>query len=393
MAGKKGPPKDEPAGAPAWVMTFADLMSLLMCFFVLLLSFSEMDAAKYKQVAGSMKHAFGVQRDVKVKESPKGVSIIAKEFSPGKPQPTIEKVLRQQTTDENRQYLEILKAGGLEALFKAKAENDRRKYEEQQAAKTAKRAGEARKGESHGNMADGGADSGNDTGSSSEAGKGSGPGEGGEAGKEQMADKHMLPAKAGEDADAQDKAKAIAAQAARVQAAMLNIALEDEVDEGLLEIETVDDGVLIRVREQGSFPSGTSDMAKQFLPVLDKIAGAMVSSQSKLIVSGHTDNRPISTRRYPSNWALSAARATSVVQAFAQRGYVDEERMEVRALADTDPVRSNDDAEGRANNRRVEIFIGTPPEPVDSTAESLPAKSVPRADQNAKVRTTQDDLT
>lgn len=384
-------------------MTFADLMSLLMCFFVLLLSFSEMDAAKYKQVAGSMKQAFGVQRELKVKESPKGVSIIAKEFSPGKPQPTMEKVLRQQTTDENRQYLELLKAGGLEALFKAKAENDRRKYEEQETAKTAKRAGEARKGEAHGNMADGGADSGNDmgtiseagkgAGSSEDAGKGSGSGGDGEADKERMADQRMLATRPGEDADPQDRAKAIAAQAARVQAAMLNMALEDEVDEGLLEIEAVVDGVLIRVREQGSFPSGTSDMAKRFLPVLDKIAGAMVSSQSKLIVSGHTDNRPISTRRYPSNWALSAARATSVVQAFAERGYVDKERMEVRALADTDPVRSNEDAEGRANNRRVEIFIGTPPEPVDATAESPPTNRAPRTDQNAQVRNTQDDLT
>ena len=57
---------DGGSGAPAWVMTFADLMSLLMCFFVLLLSFSEMDVAKYKEVAGSMKFAFGVQRDIKV---------------------------------------------------------------------------------------------------------------------------------------------------------------------------------------------------------------------------------------------------------------------------------------------------------------------------------------
>ncbi len=356
-------------------------MSLLMCFFVLLLSFSELDAAKYKQVAGSMKQAVGVQRDLKTSESPKGVSMIAKEFSPGKPQPTMERVLRQQPTDENRQYLEILKAVGLEALFKAKAENARRKYLEQVAAQKAKRAGEASKGESHGNLADGGADGNGDTGASGETGevvgKGQGPGEGG---------------KSGEDTAPLDKAKALAAQAARVQAAMLNIALEDEVDEGLLEIETVNDGVLIRVREQGSFPSGTSDMSKQFLPVLDKIAGAMVSSQSKLVVSGHTDNRPISTARYPSNWALSAARATSVVQAFGERGYGDKERMEVRALADTDPVRANDSAEGRANNRRVEIFIGTPPEPVGATAKTLPTQPAPRVDRSAKVRATQDDL-
>jgi len=74
-----------PAGIPAWVLTFADLMSLLMCFFVLLLSFAEMDVIKYKQIAGSMKNAFGVQRDVKAYEPPKGVSIIAREFSPAPP--------------------------------------------------------------------------------------------------------------------------------------------------------------------------------------------------------------------------------------------------------------------------------------------------------------------
>lgn len=82
-----------------------------------------------------------------------------------------------------------------------------------------------------------------------------------------------------------------------------------------------------------------------------------------------------------------------MVQAFAERGYVDKERMEVRALADTDPVRSDDDAEGRANNRRVEIFIGTPPAPTDAAAESPQTDPLPRANQNAEVRNTQDDLT
>ena len=74
--------EDEKRAVADWMTTYADLMSLLMCFFVLLLSFSEMDVAKYKQLAGSMKMAFGVQNEVKVKFIPKGTSIIAKEFSP-----------------------------------------------------------------------------------------------------------------------------------------------------------------------------------------------------------------------------------------------------------------------------------------------------------------------
>ena len=67
-------------GAPKWVVTFGDLMSLLLCFFVLLLSFSEMDRQKYKQVAGSLEKAFGVQRKNKVMEIPKGMKLIAKDF-------------------------------------------------------------------------------------------------------------------------------------------------------------------------------------------------------------------------------------------------------------------------------------------------------------------------
>jgi len=67
-------------GAPTWIVTFADLMSLLLCFFVLLLSFSEMDRQKYREVAGSMANAFGVQRKERVFESPKGTRVIAKAF-------------------------------------------------------------------------------------------------------------------------------------------------------------------------------------------------------------------------------------------------------------------------------------------------------------------------
>jgi chemotaxis protein MotB len=79
-----GLPAEEPKkidpGAPKWVVTFGDLMSLLLCFFVLLLSFSEMDRQKYKQVAGSLEKAFGVQRKVRVMEIPKGMKIIARDF-------------------------------------------------------------------------------------------------------------------------------------------------------------------------------------------------------------------------------------------------------------------------------------------------------------------------
>jgi chemotaxis protein MotB len=72
--------EEEEEGAPAWVVTFGDLMSLLLCFFVLMLSFSEMDRNKYRVVSGSLANAFGIQRKIPVFESPKGQKMIAREF-------------------------------------------------------------------------------------------------------------------------------------------------------------------------------------------------------------------------------------------------------------------------------------------------------------------------
>ncbi len=94
-------------GGAGWVMTFADLMSLLMCFFVLLLSFAEMDVLKFKRLAGSMRMAFGVQAQVHAEDVPKGTSIIAQEFSPGKPDPTPLTEIWQKTTDDSRSSLDV----------------------------------------------------------------------------------------------------------------------------------------------------------------------------------------------------------------------------------------------------------------------------------------------
>ena len=97
----------EEEGGGGWIMTFADLMSLLMCFFVLLLSFSEMDVLKFKRLAGSMSQAFGVQQKFRADDPPKGTSIIAQEFSPGTPRPTPLNEIWQKTTDDSRNSLDV----------------------------------------------------------------------------------------------------------------------------------------------------------------------------------------------------------------------------------------------------------------------------------------------
>ncbi|MGL4545446.1 MAG: MotB family protein [Plesiomonas sp.] len=91
--------KHRAAGSPAYMTTFADLMTLLLCFFVLLLSFSEMDVEKYKQIAGSMRSAFGVQNQIDLRDIPKGTSVVAQEYRPGRPDPTPLNTIMQQTAD------------------------------------------------------------------------------------------------------------------------------------------------------------------------------------------------------------------------------------------------------------------------------------------------------
>ena len=248
-------------GLPEWLATFADLMSLLMCFFVLLLSFSEMDLQKYKQVAGSMKSAFGVQRDIRAEDIPRGTSLIKQEFSPGRPEPTVMKVINQKASINSEPKIQI------------------------------------------------------DT---------------------------PIPE------DVIDLRE------------LLESTLSKEIDENILEVMADKDGVMIRVRESDAFPSGSAKLQPGFIPVLTKLQTILNNTQGSIVVSGHTDNVPINTRAYPSNWVLSAARAASVVHYMSKTAFTDPSRIEIRAFADTKPIAANNTSANRARNRRIEISLKVP---------------------------------
>ncbi|MFT5599643.1 MAG: chemotaxis protein MotB, partial [Chitinophagales bacterium] len=265
------PPCDE--GLPPWLATFADLMTLLMCFFVLLLSFAEMDALKYRQVAGAMKNAFGVQRDIKATEIPKGTNVIAQQYSPGKPvEVTPLEIMREKTTDDTKANLDFT-----------------------------------------------------DTSSKNDMSLG--------------------------DTQAEAIVKAKAEQEAQELAEELREELSDAIGDGLLDVEAFADRVLIRIREKGSFGSGYSALKKDFFPILKLIADVLNERDGLFIITGHTDDIPIKTKQFRSNWDLSAARAANVVHYFIEYGDIDPERMEIRALADNEPIVPNDSWEHRAQNR------------------------------------------
>ncbi len=281
--------KCPPPGLPAWMGTFADLMSLLMCFFVLLLSFSEMDVLKFKQIAGSMKFAFGVQNLLEVKDIPKGTSVIAQEFRPGRPEPTPIEVIMQQTIDMTQRSLDFVDG-----------ESDRSGGSQRTTAQK-----------------DGGA---------------------------------TATAAAMEEQEKESETMASAAQ-------MLVKSLEKEIDEGAIEVENLGQQLIIRIREDGSFPAGSAFLQPKFRPLVKKITGLLKDVPGIIRVSGHTDDKPLESELYRSNWDLSAQRAVSVAQEMERVKGFDPNRMRVMGVANTEPLVPNTSAKNRALNRRVELSI------------------------------------
>jgi len=287
-------PKCPPEGLPAWMGTFADLMSLLMCFFVLLLSFSEMDVLKFKQIAGSMSFAFGVQNKIEVKDIPKGTSVIAMEFRPGKPDPTPIETIQQQTIEMTQQMLEF-QAG-----------------DEDSAGGRQKQRGEQRGGQAQQTATD----------SSSSASQSS------------------------EESQTAELMKKVAQQ------------FQKQILDGSIEMESLGQQLTIRIRENGSFSAGSAFLQPQFQPVIRKIGTLLADVPGEIAISGHSDGQHIANELYRSNWDLSAQRAVAVAEAMRTAPGFDESRMSVVGMADTNPIVENaTSASDRARNRRVEINI------------------------------------
>jgi chemotaxis protein MotB len=275
--------------------TFADLMALLMCFFVLLLSFSEMDVLKFKQIAGSMQYAFGVQNKIEVKDIPKGTSVIAMEFRPGRPDPTPIDTIQQQTVEMTQQTLN----------FQAGKEDEAGGRQEQREDKT-----------------------------------------GGQS-----------------SSTAEEPMEAVEAAATEVQEQtnelLKKIAeqLEKQIMDGAIELESLGQQIIIRIRENGSFPSGSSFLQPKFKPIIQNIGTLLKDVPGEVTVSGHTDGDQVSDELHSNNWDLSAQRAVSVASEMLKAPGFDKNRLVVVGHAETRPLVPNDTESNRRRNRRVEISI------------------------------------
>jgi chemotaxis protein MotB len=149
-------------------------------------------------------------------------------------------------------------------------------------------------------------------------------------------------------------------------------ALEPDVR---VELSPSEAGTVISLAETGSFPIGTADLTPAAVRVLGRIAGLIRLESFEIRVEGHTDDRPIRTARYASNWELSAARATRVVQFFVEAGGVDPARLSAAGYGEFRPRRANDSAEARARNRRVDIVVFDGP-PAQARASAVDYRDV-----------------
>ncbi|MGQ9813102.1 MAG: OmpA family protein [Dissulfurimicrobium sp.] len=226
---KRGDSRIKKKGTPIWVLSFSDLMTLLLGFFILLLSFSSMDAARYMEISSSLKQSFGMQkgkeRAPEGKNIPQGVSIKLKN----------------------------------EFIMK--------------------------------------------------------------------------------------KIKAV---------------LGPELAKNGIEAETVNDKVVLRMKDDVTFDRGQARIKDDAKPILNKIREIIANVPGDVMVIGHTDSLPIKSQLYHSNWDLSAARAASVVDFLLESKNIAASRLSAVGKGESRPMLPNDTPEHMARNRRVEIVFVQP---------------------------------
>ena len=366
------------SGAPAWMATFADMATLLMAFFVLILSFAEMNVPKYKQISGSLKSAFGVQRLVPVVEPPKAQSLIAQEFSPAVTKPTPQQSVKQDTTDEMKREVEPQTENKTEDFSNnadvravqqvlaqeiAEGQVEIKVEDEKIVVELTSPASSGGEGDSDDGQQQAGVIDQEAVEIFAKVAEAQAQVESEVIVKDQsQADQSMQGQNEGDQATAGVSGDAEGGQSDQQnqddQLERIRMELAEDIEKGLAEVEREGDKIIVRLAEQGSFRSGFSDLQPGFLPLLDRVGGAVAQTDGTVSIEGHTDNVPIAfSERFQSNWDLSAARSAAVADYLLGNTELQQGRVTVSGFADTKPLDSNDTAEGRARNRRIEIIV------------------------------------
>jgi chemotaxis protein MotB len=263
-------PRPKQNSGSGWIVTFADLMSLLLTFFILLLSFSETDLHKYELMAQSLASSFGVSF-IQGKGNVGGQVIFADKPALSEPLD-----VKESTQEE------------LEAEFDEPEEIE------------------------------------------------------------------LL-----QNPDEQSDVKQLDPNIERLTESLVD-QLEEEIISNALSVSYDADKVVVRFSEATTFPSGSAELKGEMFGILEKVEAVLAACNGEIIVSGYTDDLPVNSSRFRSNWDLSAARAVSVVHQLIFNNKLDANRVSAAGRAETNPLAPNDSSENRAKNRRVEISVFDP---------------------------------
>ena len=255
---KKKESCDCPAGLPGWLATFADLMSLLLCFFILLLAFSTTEIVKFKRAVGSLKAAFGIL--------PHEVRVVKNR-----------EVYIPKLSDSQNRRLKAAVKRMKDMRIGADGKNE---------SKNRKRG-------------------------------------------KSTQDKQSSQLKQKESKQQMDQVK----------------------------LQITEKGVAIRISNDMLFKLGKAELNPNIYELLDLAIDVTKGWPNSIRIEGHTDNIPINTFKYPSNWELSSARALSVLKYFINKGRISPEKISATGFGEFRPLVPNTSPQNRAKNRRVEIFI------------------------------------
>jgi chemotaxis protein MotB len=301
-------------GSPPWIVTFADMITLLLAFYVLMLSFSDMNINRFKDVSGSLNESLGNQEALPIVEAPAAETQLV-----AGPEP-VAVPLPEQLAKDLGTLQKSLSADLIGQKLNVRVDN--------------------------GNII-------------VDLPKHSGNG----VLSQEMLDLYAKIAEIQSQVETTVEVREGTDSAAKINDAVqrldqLKAALSKEIANGDAQVERDGERVVVRMLVQGSFYSGSAVLSPDYFPLLIKIGNTIAKGGGRITIEGHTDSIPVSGNdRYRSNWDLSGARAASVADFLIERGGVPRERMVVRGMADIKPLAPNDTREGRAKNRRIEVLI------------------------------------
>ncbi|MCX7209465.1 MAG: OmpA family protein [Burkholderiales bacterium] len=301
-------------GSPPWIITFADMITLLLAFYVLMLSFSDMNINRFKDVSGSLNESLGNQEALPIVEAPAAETQLV-----AGPEP-VAVPLPEQLAKDLGTLQKSLSADLIGQKLNVRVDN--------------------------GNII-------------VDLPKHSGNG----VLSQEMLDLYAKIAEIQSQVETTVEVREGTDSAAKINDAVqrldqLKAALSKEIANGDAQVERDGERVVVRMLVQGSFYSGSAVLSPDYFPLLIKIGNTIAKGGGRITIEGHTDSIPVSGNdRYRSNWDLSGARAASVADFLIERGGVPRERMVVRGMADIKPLAPNDTREGRAKNRRIEVLI------------------------------------